>query len=376
MTLQIAALFALLAGMVYLFLTEKLPVDLTAFLGLVVLVFAGYVTPSEAFQGFSSPAVITMLSVFILGAALLETGVADVIAAKLHKLVGDSEIRLIVTLMVVAGVLSAFMNNIAATAVLMPAVATLAPRAGIPPSRLFMPLAFGAILGGTTTLVGTPPNILAAQLLSDRGLEPFTLFDFTPVGAAIMALGVVYMLTLGRKLLPTREKAGMTTRQSDDLMQVYQLEKRIFSLQLPEDSPLDGRTLAETRLGNLLGLKVVSIQRGGKRFEPEGATELRGGDILIVDGEAERVAELLKMQGRRAGDPGPPAAERCRRRRRNPRTRQVRRRGRGQDARRARVPQALRRRGRGRPARRTAVPRPTRGARFSSRETRFSVSAA
>ncbi|MCP4204366.1 MAG: SLC13 family permease [bacterium] len=297
MTLQIAALFALLAAMVYLFLTEKLPVDLTAFLGLVVLVFAGYVTPAEAFQGFSSPAVITMLSVFILGAALLETGVADLIAAHIHRLVGDSEIRLIVTLMVVAGVLSAFMNNIAATAVLMPAVATLAPRAGLAPSRLFMPLAFGAILGGTTTLVGTPPNILAGQMLSDRGLEPFKLFDFTPLGAAILFLGVIYMLTIGRKLLPTREKSGLTAPRSDDLMQVYQLEDRIFSLRLPQSSPLDGKTLAETRLGNMLGVKVVSIQRGSRRFEPEGGTELRGGDVLVVDGEAARVAELLKLQG-------------------------------------------------------------------------------
>ena len=296
MTLQIAALFVLLAGMVYLFLTEKLPVDLTAFLGLVVLVFAGYVTPEEAFQGFSSSAVITMLSVFILGAALLETGVADTIAARIHRLVGNSELRLMVTLMVVAGVLSAFMNNIAATAVLMPAVATLAPRAGLAPSRLFMPLAFGAILGGTTTLVGTPPNILAAQMLTDRGLEPFTLFDFTPLGLAILLLGVVYMLTIGRKLLPNREKSGLKTPRSDDLAQVYQLEKRIFSLQLPKDSPLDGRTLAQTRIGNMLGLKVVSIRREGRRLDPEGGTELRGGDILVVDGEADRVGELLKMQ--------------------------------------------------------------------------------
>ncbi len=296
MTLQIAALFALLGGMVYLFLTEKLPVDLTAFLGLVVLVFAGYVTPDEAFQGFASSAVITMLSVFILGAALLETGVADLIAARIHRLVGNSEIRLMVTLMVVAGVLSAFMNNIAATAVLMPAVATLAPRAGLAPSRLFMPLAFGAILGGTTTLVGTPPNILAAQMLTDRGLEPFTLFDFTPLGVAILLLGVIYMLTIGRKLLPNREKSGLATPRSDDLAKVYQLEERIFSLQLPKDSPLDGRTLAETRIGNMLGLKVVSIRRGGQRLEPQGGTELRGGDVLVVDGEADRVGELLKMQ--------------------------------------------------------------------------------
>ncbi len=297
MTLQIAALFVLLGAMVYLFLTEKLPVDLTAFLGLVVLVFAGYVTPAEAFQGFASPAVITMLSVFILGAALLETGVADLIAARIHRLVGDSEVRLIVVLMVVAGVLSAFMNNIAATAVLMPAVATLAPRAGLAPSRLFMPLAFGAILGGTTTLVGTPPNILAGQMLADRGLEPFKLFDFTPLGIAILLVGLVFMVTAGRKLLPTRERSGLAAPRSDDLLQVYQLEKRLFSLRLPADSPLAERTLAETRLGNMLGIKVVSIQRGNRQFEPEAATRLRGGDLLVVDGEAERVSELLKMRG-------------------------------------------------------------------------------
>lgn len=297
MTFQIAALFVLLGVMVYLFLTEKLPVDLTAFLGLVILVFAGYVKPSEAFQGFSSPAVITMLSVFILGAALLETGVADLIGARIHRIVGNSETRLIVTLMIVAGVLSAFMNNIAATAVLMPAVATLAPRAGLAPSRLFMPLAFGAILGGTTTLVGTPPNILAGQMLSDRGLEPFKLFDFTPLGLAILLLGLVFMTTVGRKLLPNREKSGLTTPRPDDLFQVYQLEDRIFSLRLRKNSSLAGRTLAETRLGNMLGVKVVSIQRGNARFEPQGNSRLQGGDVLVVDGEAERVGELLKMQG-------------------------------------------------------------------------------
>ena len=135
MTLEIAFLFALLAAMVTLFLTEKLPVDLTAFLGLVVLIFGGYLEPVEAFTGFSSPAVITMLSVFIVGAALLETGVADLIGGRIHQIVGSSETRLIVVLMVVAGVLSAFMNNIAATAVLMPAVTTLANRAGLAPGR-------------------------------------------------------------------------------------------------------------------------------------------------------------------------------------------------------------------------------------------------
>ncbi len=297
MTLEIGFLFALLAAMVYLFLTEKLPVDLTAFLGLVVLIFGGYLTPAEAFTGFSSPAVITMLAVFIVGAALLETGVADLIGGRIHTIVGSSETRLIVVLMVVAGVLSAFMNNIAATAVLMPAVATIGPRAGLAPGRLFMPLAFGAILGGTTTLVGTPPNILAAQVLSERGLKPFSLFDFTPIGLAILALGVVFMVTVGRRLLPVREQHGPAMRGAD-LTQVYRLQERLFSIRLPEGSPLHGRTLAETRLGNTLGVKVVAILHAGrKQLAPDGATLLRSGDVLFVDGEAADLRELLRLQG-------------------------------------------------------------------------------
>lgn len=296
MTLDIGILFALLAVMVTLFLTEKLPVDLTAFLGLIVLIFAGYVTPEEAFQGFSSPAVITMLSVFIVGAAMLQTGVADGLAAQIHRLVGDSEIRLIVTLMLVVGVLSAFMNNIAATAVLMPAVVSLGPRVGLAPSRLFMPLAFGAILGGTTTLVGTPPNILAAQMLADRGLEPLALFDFTLPGLALLGLGLIYMVTVGTRLLPAGTTRGPDERGAEDLAQVYQLEERLFSLRLPEQTLLAGRTLAETRLGNTLGVKVVSLQRGTSRIEVDGDTAFHGGDVLLVDGEESTVRELLRMQ--------------------------------------------------------------------------------
>ena len=296
MTLEIGFLFALLAAMVVLFLTEKLPVDLTAFLGLVVLIFGGYLTPAEAFTGFSSPAVITMLSVFIVGAALLETGVADLVGGRIHRIVGDSEVRLILVLMIVCGVLSAFMNNIAATAVLMPAVAAIARSSGIPPSRLFMPLAFGAILGGTTTLVGTPPNIVAAQLMAERGLEPFSLFDFTPIGVALLGVGCVFMVTVGRRLLPSRADRGPAAKTTD-LTQVYQLQERLFSIRIPRDSKLDGETLAETRLGNTLGVKVLSILRDGRqRLAPEASTLLHGGDVLLVDGSAGDIEELLRLQ--------------------------------------------------------------------------------
>ncbi|MDH3402367.1 MAG: SLC13 family permease [Acidobacteriota bacterium] len=297
MTLEIGFLFALLVAMVYLFLTEKLPVDLTAFLGLVVLIFGGYLTAGEAFTGFASPAVITMLSVFIVGAALLETGVADLIGGRIHSIVGDSEVRLIVVLMLVAGVLSAFMNNIAATAVLMPAVASIARRAGLAPGRLFMPLAFGAILGGTTTLVGTPPNILAAQMLSERGLTPFSLFDFTPIGAVILAVGTIFMVTVGRKLLPAGEARGPAGAKRRDLASVYQLQERLFSVRIPAASPLDGKTLGESRFGNALRVKVLAIVHKGKeRLAPQGDAVLRAGDVLTVTGSASDLEDLLQLR--------------------------------------------------------------------------------
>ena len=214
MTVEIGFLLAIIAVMVFLFLTEKLPVELTAFAGLAVLALTGYVNPDEAFQGFGSPVVITLLSVFFISAALLHTGVADAAGSAIHKIVGPSEKLMVVCLMLVAGVLSAFMNNVAATAVLMPAVASLAKHARIAPSRLFMPLAFGAILGGTTTLVGTPPNLLTAQVMGEHGVAPFELFDFTVFGVVLLAVGVVYMLTIGRWLLPHRDP-GAATMPSD-----------------------------------------------------------------------------------------------------------------------------------------------------------------
>ena len=143
MTIQIGFLFALLVVMVFLFMTEKLPVELTAFIGLLVLVFVGFVEPENAFVGFSSPAVITMFSIFFISGALLRTGVADFVGKRLAFLSGGKEVPLIILLMLVAGVMSAFMNNVAAAAVLLPAVSSLSRHANISPSRLFMPLSFG-----------------------------------------------------------------------------------------------------------------------------------------------------------------------------------------------------------------------------------------
>jgi di/tricarboxylate transporter len=296
MTLEIVFLFVLLGVMVVLFLTEKLPVDVTAFAGLSILVATGLVTTDEAFRGFASPAVITMLSVFLVSAGLQYTGVAEVLGGRIHRVVGGREILLIVAIMLVAGVLSAFMNNIAATAVLLPAVVSLARRAGLPPSRLLMPLAFGAILGGTTTLVGTPPNLLASEVLTDQGLRPFGLFEFAPFGLALLAAGVLFMITIGRRLLPDRS-AGMTEMEKANLAEVYRLEESLFSITIPADSALDGKTLAEAQLGSVLGLEVVSVIRGGdETLAPDGGYTMSAGDRLVVQGRRRDLHARLELR--------------------------------------------------------------------------------
>ena len=297
MTLQIAFLFALLAVMVWSFMTEKLPVELTAFIGLLVLIFAGYVEPSEAFTGFASPAVITMFSIFFISGALLVTGIADLIGGQLAKLSGGREIPLIILLMLVAGVLSAFMNNVAAAAVLLPAVSSVARHAGISPSRLFMPLSFGAILGGTTTLVGTPPNILAAEVLQNRGFEPFSLFDFTPIGLALLGTGILYMVTIGRRLLPERAEAKQA-EESSHLTRAYRIEERMTSIRIPPGSPLDGLELRDARLGQALDVKVLAVERGEKKhLAPAPDFRLAGDDVLVVDGRFKDLQKLLAVQG-------------------------------------------------------------------------------
>ncbi len=306
MTLEMGILLAVLAGMAVLFFTEKLPVELTAFVGLVILTLGGYVSAAEAFTGFASPAVITMLSIFFVSAALLHTGVADVVAGRVHKVIGDREVLLIVAIMLVSAVLSAFMNNIAAVAVLLPAVASICKKTGIAPSRLFMPLSFGAILGGTTTLVGTPPNILAAELLRERDLPSFSLFDFTPIGLILLGCGVVYMITVGRWLLPKRTIAVDQDSRSEDLTQVYDLQQTLLSISVPVGSKLDGVTLGEAHLGRTTGAQVVGIVRDGKKQLAPGAdAEIRGGDVLLIEGQLGRAKKLLDEAGIALGDPDP-----------------------------------------------------------------------
>jgi di/tricarboxylate transporter len=291
---DIILVLAILAVTVVLFVSERLRVDLVAMLVLITLSLTGLVTTEEAFSGFASPAVITVWSVYIVSGALFRSGVADSLARFMLRIAGDNYVRILLIIMVTVGVMSSFMNNIGAVAILLPAVVSVARRINVAPSKLLIPMAFTSLLGGKMTLIGTPPNILATSIMETYGgLEPFQFFDFTPMGAIVLLTGILYFVFIGRHLLPERTPGG-------DLSQVYQIREYLSEVRIKDSSPLHAKTLAETRLGEEYDLTVLQIRRVDQ--EPLNArpdSKLRAGDVLLVEGPSDnllRASEALGLE--------------------------------------------------------------------------------
>ena len=296
MTQEIFLTLAILLAAIILFITEKIRVDLVALLVLVALVITGLITPAEGLSGFSNPAVVTVWAVFILSAGLSATGVAHIIGRQVLRISGSGEVRLVVVIMLTAAVLSGFMNNVGVAALLLPVTLMIARQTNIPPSRLLMPLATGCLLGGMTTLIGTPPNILASDALRDAGLEPFQFFDFAPTGIIITLAGVAFVVLIGRHLLPNRhpvQALALNGPEQQTPKDLYDLEERLALVEVPLDSPLAGKSLVESRIGLALGLTILGLQRHGrKRMNIRPETIVRGGDQLLALGRLDRLEEL------------------------------------------------------------------------------------
>ncbi|MGI9343411.1 MAG: SLC13 family permease [Gammaproteobacteria bacterium] len=294
MTLDIAIVLIILAVALVLFVSEVLRMDLVALLVLCALTVTKVVTPNEAISGFSNAAVITVWAMFILSEGLTRTGIANVLGRYVMRLAGTSEVPLIVVIMIVSGGLSAFMNNIGVAALMLPVVVDISRRTEVPPSRLLMPLAFGCLLGGLTTMIGTPPNLLIAGALAQGGEVPFTLFDFTPIGIVAMMTGVLFIALIGRLMLPRTDPAGEGQKRSQrNLRQQYGLQERTFTMIVPWDSILVGKTLAESRISSAAGLIVMALERRSQVMTlPARKTVLEGGDKLLVQGRLDRFNEM------------------------------------------------------------------------------------
>ena len=295
MNIDVILVLAVVLVDLALFVHGRLRMDLIALLTLAFLAITGLVTPTEALAGFSNPAVVTVWAVFVLSGGLARTGIASMVGRQVTRIAGHREIPLVLVIMLTAGTASAFMNNVGVAAILLPVVMDLSREAGIPPSRLLLPLAYACLLGGLTTLIGTPPNLLVADALRSEGLEPFGLFDYSPVGLVVMVAGFAFLVLAVPVLVPKRSMRA-TGPEGDEgrvLPDIYGFNERFVVLRLPEDSPLAGKSLGEIRLGSVAGLQAIMVIREGRsRPLPGPGFLLRPRDRIVVQGPVDRLGQL------------------------------------------------------------------------------------
>lgn len=294
-------IIAILVATMGLFIWGKWRHDMVAGAALLACVAAGLVPANDAFSGFGHPAVITVACVLVLSYGLQNTGAVDALAQRVLPSGGRPTLA-IAAITALAAVLSGFMNNVGALALLMPVAIQSATRLGLPPGRLLMPMAFGSILGGTMTLVGTPPNLIVSGFRADAGLGGFSMFDFTPVGSALAVAGVLFVGLLGWRLVPARKQAESTS---------FDTGKYLTEVRVPEDSKAVGKTLREVEATlDKSDAQIVGLARGEVRvIAPYSRRILRENDILVIEAEPESLASALSSVGLKLEEEVPVARE-------------------------------------------------------------------
>lgn len=274
---------AVIVVAVGLFVSEKLPSDVVALLVLASLLVLQLVTPAEAVSGFSSPATITVAAMFVLSSGLSASGVVHAMGRLIARVHRPLPMTLLV--LVLVGVLSAFINNTAAVAVFLPVVLATTAANRIPASQLLIPMSYAAQMAGVCTLVGTSTNLLVNSLARNLGHPGFGLFEFTKLGLIMLAAGFVYMLLVQRWLLPHSHRSDPD--DSD------QLGKYITELRVPATSPLIGSSVADAKLGERYGVYVLELLRNDKAVPQPRAETIRSNDLLIVRGDWSRISALI-----------------------------------------------------------------------------------
>ena len=289
MTGETLFVFGLLLVTIILFVSDRLRLDVVAMLVILVLMLSGLLSPGEALAGFGDPVVLLIAGLFVVGEALLRTGIAYAVGNWLMRVAGTSQTRLLVLLMLTVASLSAFMSSTGAVAIFIPIALGLAGKVGLAPSRIMMPMAFAALIGGMLTLIGTPPNLVVSTQLERAGLAPFGFFSFTPIGLLVLVIGIGYLVLIGQRLLPIQknETGGRARHSLIELAEAYGLKGNVQRLRITEQSPLVGQTLAQSHLRTRYGVTVLGLQRQqGRRalvLPALGDTEFQSEDILIAD---------------------------------------------------------------------------------------------
>ncbi|MBA2242760.1 MAG: SLC13 family permease [Chthoniobacterales bacterium] len=288
MTLPIAFVLILLLIAIALFATERISVDIVTFLLLIALVTTGILLPGEAFEGFSSDIIIILGAIFVISGALQETGVLDLLGARILKLAGTNPNRLLLLLMASTCGVSAFMNNTTVTAMFLPPTVGVARRAKLSASRLLMPLAFASILGGTCTLIGTSTNVAVSGYIKKAGMPELGMFEITPMGLIIAGVGIAYLMLVGKRLLPERADASLTSN--------YAMREYVSEIIILPNSPLIGQKSYDSDL-NVLEFQILKIIRGADELLPDRNVQLAEGDTLLVEGKADTLMKVKKIEG-------------------------------------------------------------------------------
>lgn len=290
-----------------LLVSGRVRLDVVAILVVLTLVLSGILTPAEALAGFGSPVVVMIAGLLVISDMLARTGVAHFIGRWIGRHGRVSEVRLITLLSLVVGALGCFMTNTAVVAIFLPVVLNLGNKTSLNSSRLLMPLAYAGLVSGMLTLIATAPNMVVSAELTRAGFEPLGFFSFTPIGGAVLLVFVLYMILVGRHLLPgDRVTPPKTTaRNVDDLLSEFDLLGAAHRLRVPVGSPLVGHSLATSEIGSRYGTRVVVIERPGRfgreiMTTPAAETEIRGGDVLVVHGASESTERLVREFGLRA----------------------------------------------------------------------------
>ena len=290
MTWEIAFVLGLTVCAVVLFVTEKFSTDIVAILVMIVLLVFRVLTPAEGLAGFANTATVTVGAMFVLSAGMFRSGAVNFVGKALGRLARHSSRLMLFVLMVGVGVLSSFLNNTAAVAILIPVVIVVARRAKTSPSKLLMPLSYASMFGGMCTVLGTSTNILASSIAEQAGLGAFSMFEFTKLGIIFFAVGVAYMMTLGRRLVPDHRGQG-------DLTTSFGLGDYLTDLVLQTESKSVGHSLASAPLVKELNIDVLQILRGEDTLRPTPETILREGDVLRIQGDLRTINELKGRAG-------------------------------------------------------------------------------
>jgi hypothetical protein len=291
MTLDQSLILAVLAATIVAFLWGRWRHDLVALASLVACVVVGVVPAASAFEGFGHPAVITVAAVLVLSSGLRNTGVVDMLARRVLPS-GAGRVRSLAILLGLGAALSAFMNNVGAMALLMPVAVTLARRLDMAPGQVLMPLAFGTILGGMTTLIGTPPNLIISGFRNEQTGSGFGMFDFSPVGIAVAVGGILLVLAGGWRLVPRRNVADVDS---------FETGRYLTEARVTERSDVVDRTVAEAEsMLEEADAQIVGMARNDFRVAaPNMRRRLRRGDILVIEADPDDLASAISTLGLR-----------------------------------------------------------------------------